>query len=168
VPADCRCLGTPWAHRASKLECDEPLADGLALSSEIKDLISTGLSLVIVIPVRENILEVLRRSIRRVIGGGYEHRETLEGGTIRKALAKLKVERKQRLGPTIAIASILKAWQQGRQTSASLVAIAQYNSFGQSVVRFRNCASGYLCDLRSVNLVPYWDDEVTVSSTGTV
>ena len=27
--------------------------------------------------------------------------ETLEGGTIKKALAKLKVERKQRLGPSI-------------------------------------------------------------------
>ena len=52
------------------------------------------------------ILEVLRRSIRTVIVGVYGYRETLDGGTITTAFAKLKTAK---TGPRANIASILKA-----------------------------------------------------------
>jgi hypothetical protein len=121
-------------------------SDGLVLSSQIKDVISTGLSLVMPLQC-VRMLGVFRRSIRRVIGGGYQHRETLklegglDGGTIMMILAKLKVT---------------NDWARHRQHSQGMItrpACIRTSNFSlrcsnstaaSSVVRFRNCASGNL------------------------
>lgn len=114
-------------------------------------------------------LEVFRRSIRRVIGDGYEHRETLEGcldgGAIKKALAKLEDS---------------NDWTRHRQHSQCMInrpACIRTSNLSlpcSNVQQLRSTrypipesCQGNLCDLRSVNQVPY-RDEATVSSTGTV
>jgi hypothetical protein len=109
-------------------------------------------------------LEAFRRSTRWVIGGGYGYRETLEGGQGGGTITKDRNDRaRHRQHPQRTIT------RPGRTCirTPDFSLRCSNSPATSSVVRFRSCASGNICDLRSVNQridqVPY-GDEVTVRS----